>query len=89
MTTKGARYCWPEFTVEVDETLDFKAMAEIKSQHDNINFDMLLEKDRASVAQTGHYDKDDIESGVLLYKNRVTDISSNFRLCIISHDDNR
>ena len=89
LSTKAARYCWPEFTVEVDETLDFKAMAEIISEHDNINFDVNLFKDGVIVAETGHYDKDRYEAGVLFYKGRITDQSSNFRLCIKSHDTNR
>ena len=53
-------------------------MAAIYSQHDNINFDMRLLKDGTTVAETGIYDKDNIESGTIFYKGQVTDAKSNF-----------
>ena len=64
-------------------------MAEIISEHDNINFDMSLFKDGVIVAQTGHYDTDKIESGILFYKGRITDSVSNFKLCILSFEAER
>ena len=42
LTEKNVWYCWSEFIVEVGETIDFKAMAAIFSQHDNINFILRL-----------------------------------------------
>ena len=64
------------------ETLDFSANASIISQNENINFTMSLYKDGAVVSETGHYDKDVIDSGIIFYKGRVTGANSNFRLCI-------
>ena len=57
-------------------------MAAIISVHENINFTMTLFKDGAAVAETGHYDTDVIDSGIIFYKGRVTGTSSNFRFCI-------
>ena len=64
-------------------------MAELISEHDNINFDISLIKDGVTVAGSGLYDTDKIESGILFYKGRITDKSSNFKLCILSHDAGR
>ena len=50
---------------------------------------MSLYKDGAVVAETGHYDVDVIDSGIIFYRARVTGTSSNFRLCIQSQDNNR
>ena len=66
----------------MNETLDFSAMAAIISVYENINFTMSLYKDGAVVAETGHYDTDVIDSGIIFYRARVTGTSSNFRLCI-------
>ena len=82
MATISKWYCWPEFPVEVGETIDFNAMAAIFSFTNNINFDMRLIKDGTTVAETGIYDPDVIESGVLFYKGRVIGSNSSFKLCI-------
>ena len=50
---------------------------------------MSLFKDGATVAETGVYDTDVIESGIIFYKGRVTGSSANFRFCIQSQDTNR
>ena len=47
-----------------------------------IGYTMSLYKDGTVVAETGHYDADAIDSGVLFYKGRVTGSSSNFRFCL-------
>ena len=84
LATKDVYYCWDKFVVEVNETLDFSAMAEIISVYENINFNLYLFKNGVTVAETGVYDKDVIEAGIIFYKGRVTGSSANFRFCIKS-----
>ena len=52
------------------------------TQLENINFNLDLRKDGVVVAETGIYDTDVIESGIIFYKGRVTGSDSNFRFCI-------
>ena len=57
-------------------------MAAIFSTNPNINFTMNLRQDGFVIAETGIYDADAIESGILFYNTRVVGSTANFRLCI-------
>ena len=64
-------------------------MAAVLSQNPDINFDMRLYKNIDSIAETGIYDVDVIDSGVLFHKGRVIDFDAHFQFCIVSHSTNR
>ena len=83
-------YCFPEFVVNADEIVEFKANLDgFEGYNPSIHYDLKLEKDGVSVAVASSVEDDTFDALGLLYSSKVTGASSNFRFCMMSFGANR
>ena len=76
-------YCYPEWTVNVGEIVDFAANLDgYHSSITSIHYDMKLEKDGVYVAVASSIDTDTNDVLHLIYKEKIEFSSAVFRYCL-------
>ena len=76
-------YCFPTWTVEVGEIMDFKANLDgYFNPGPFLHFDMNLYKDDVDVAKASILDQDTTDVLSLLYREKVTGANANFKFCL-------
>ena len=76
-------YCFPEWTVNVGEIVDFAANLDgYHSSTTSIHYDMKIEKDGVYVAVASSIESDTTDVLHLLYKEKIEGSSAVFRYCL-------
>ena len=88
--TASTWYCFPTWTVNVGEIVDFAANLDgYHGLNTSVHFDMKIEKDGTYVAIASSIDSDTTDVVGLLYKEKVEGASAEFRYCVHSFGADR